>query len=269
MVLTAPNSAVSQALLKQDPSIVPLSVRYGDHTSYHAFSEEIKTADVLIHAGALLSSQCPGYERDLTYANALLPSDLLMRVGAIRPKLRTFLISSMSLLGPDGRYKDPEEMTPYAFSKYTMEKCAQAYRYLDITLVRFSTLFYRDPARDGLSRVIHDAKTKGRIRIADCERDWLPVDKAAEGLLQLISPKEFSPGPRQLNLISGQPRRLSEVAEYLQQKHGVKVDHYLSGSDDDVCSRFPNYSRHVVEVDIFKEVEDYYARVDFCDRNQG
>ena len=83
--------------------------------------------------------------------------------------------------------------------------------------VRMSTLFYGDPARDGLSRLAWDAVTTGRVTVYDggrAERDILPLDAAAD-YLSLLARGARPAGPP-ANLASGRATRFSEVVDLLR-----------------------------------------------------
>jgi len=145
---------------------------------------QLTEGDVLVHNAAILAPP------DLNIAvkdNFILTKDLvdaLLRSGKKTPLI---FISSMSMLGEGGVYKAPAEMNPYSFSKYIAELyCLKSG--LPVSCVRFSTLFYKNAARDGLSKMIADAVATGHIQLINGgkdTRDFIPVTIAVGYLYKI------------------------------------------------------------------------------------
>jgi nucleoside-diphosphate-sugar epimerase len=132
---------------------------------------------------------------------------------------------------------------------------------VDPTIVRFSTLFYRDPVRDGLSKLIHTAKKEGRVSVIDCWRDFLPLETACH-LLHSVCVNRGG-NAQVLNLGSGVATSLLAVALYLRETYGTEVS-FKEGSGGDICSVFPFpefYGLPAVKVDIYKEIDAYYKSI--------
>lgn len=142
---------------------------------------QLQDGDVLIHNAANIAST------DLSISvkdNFSLTKDIADTLTKSGKKISFIFISSMSILGAGGIYKDPAELSPYAFSKYLAElyclKCG-----LPVSCVRFSTLFYGDPSKDGLSKMTLDAVKKKEIQLINGghdRRDFIPLDIAVQYL---------------------------------------------------------------------------------------
>ena len=169
-----------------------ISLRYGEINEQQ--KSKLSDCDVLIHCGALLN----GSFNDLFNSNTLLTKNILDHLILENPNVHFIYFSTMSLLQkkqnilPDG-YLDFRDMTDYALSKYVSEILCSRYR-IPITIVRFSTLFYKNPTRDGLSKLVFDAVKNNKITIYNngvAKRDFLPLDVAARYIVKLIGKEEF------------------------------------------------------------------------------
>ncbi len=243
IALTGAGGALGREFMSLYPDTVPVRVRYGEYAQLRAV---LPTVDILIHAGALVPSEHTTNE--LFIHNFLIPHDIHQDVG----DLPVVFISSMSILSADGSKKSEENMTKYTKSKLHMEREAKHYK--NHTIVRFSTLFYRNPTKDGLSKLIYTAKTEGRVSVRDCVRDFLPLAAACRILREICS----SPRHGVLNIGTGQQTNMLDVARYLQERYGVEVE-VREGTGDDICSSFP--SPESLEVDLYKEIDDYYQSI--------
>jgi nucleoside-diphosphate-sugar epimerase len=98
----------------------------------------------------------------------------------------------MSVLSPDNDslYDDVQNMTPYAYSKFLAESYCLKAALPTISFVRFSTLFYQDPNKDGLSKLIYDAVVNKKITIyngGEAKRNFLPLHVAAQYVNKIAS----------------------------------------------------------------------------------
>lgn len=144
----------------------------------------LNTGDVLIHNAANLN---PASLDTGIRDNFILTRGLVQAVIAAKTDVRFIYISSMSMLGPGAVYKDPLDMNAYSLSKYLGEiYCLKSP--LRTFSVRFSTLFYKDASRDGLSKLIRGAKATGALSLLNGgkdTRDFLPLETAVDYLYRI------------------------------------------------------------------------------------
>jgi len=174
---------------------------------------QLAEGDVLVHNAANLAPA------DLDIAvkdNFILTKDLvdtMLRSGA---KFPLIFISSMSMLGKGGVYKAPTEMNPYSFSKYIAELyCLKSG--LPVSSVRFSTLFYKNAARDGLSKMIADAVATGQIQLINGgkdTRDFIPLANAIGYLYKIAG---VAHNGSIYNIASGNAVSFAEAAAMVQE----------------------------------------------------
>ena len=253
IVLTGASGAIGKELIRQCPHLItPIKVRANDVSELSVLED----GDTLIHAAALVHSE--DFEA-LFSANVELPMRILENVSKSGKNIKVLLVGSMSILGSSGSIQSPADMSKYAYSKYMME--ALSGRYENTQVVRFSTIFYRDPTKDGLSKVIHTAKHAGKVRVSMCERDFIPLSKACYALLALCRPPYSTmicPGP--ITIASGKSTKLWNLARHLQQKFGFELERSLEASNR-VCSHFAAsefYGLPSQYMNIYQEAEDYF-----------
>lgn len=139
------------------------SLKYGEINKQQ--NSKLLNCDVFIHCGALLN----GSFNDLFNADVLLTKNILEYLTLGNPDVHFIYFSAMSLLQkkqnilPDD-YLNFRDMTDYTLSKYVLEILCSRYR-IPITVVRFSTSFYKNPARDGLSKLVYNAVKNNKITI--------------------------------------------------------------------------------------------------------
>ncbi len=267
IVLTGASGGVGREFVRQFPDTCPVSVRYGD---YSALASKLRTADALVCAGALLHAET---EHAFRQANVRLPLDILKLVSEVRgSSLPVLLISSMSILKNKVDYLAISDMSPYARSKYRMElEARKSYEgVVNYTNIRFSTIFYGDPLRDGRSKLIYTAKSKKEVDAVPCHRDFIPIDSGVALLEDFICSKVAGRFQecRSINIATGQRVNLMDIARYLEEKYGIVVNEKESPGVT-VCSEFDAPwklgLRKKFLFDILKETGDYYDRIDFCD----
>lgn len=247
IALTGASGALGREFLAQHPDTIPVRVRLGE---YEELLEVLPVIDVLIHAGALLE----GPNEDLWKANILTPHQIFA-LSEKYPHLHTIFISSMSVLDVDGEAKALDALKSYSLTKRIAERQASPR-----TIVRFSTLFYRDPQRDGLSKIIHSARTTGKVSVNECKRDFLPLPIACQLLHNVCGRTEFY--GQALNLGTGKTTSLVEVALHLREKYGVETEFRPGGTEVFTSFPFPEfYGLPPVKVDIYKEIDDYYKSI--------
>lgn len=256
VLFTGANGYLGKRYLGMFPDTVPMSVRYNDSESLNSLTNEIKTADVLIHAGANLNPK--GWE-DALDDNAILPSLIVAAAGQVNSNCHIILISSSMILGEDCKPRLIRDMTHYAASKYIMEEMVWNDAKNPITIVRFSTLFYEDEGRDTLSRIVYTAARSGNIVASDCKRDFIPVWAACRWLNKLCDNKMWY--NRTINLAGGKSINMLDVAHHLVKKHGVSSHHTALPDYTNVCYKFSSddtQSLEKINFDVYKLIDDYY-----------
>jgi len=208
ILFTARGSIYSAFSNKYDCKLV--SARLTPATDLQAAIEE---ADVVIHNAANL--QCS----DLSQAvedNFQLTRHLLDLAHRVKPGIRFINISSMSMLATADRYLSVEEMSTYAYSKYLSETYCLRHPMKEVISVRFATIFYKHPQKDGLSKLIFDGVRLRKINLINngkaC-RDFVPVEIVADYLKKLAETEKL-PG-RKINICSGQQYSFSKAAQVL------------------------------------------------------
>ena len=180
-----------------------------------ALRQALEGVEVVVHNAANL--HCASVEQAV--ADNFLPTVRLVNLCLERtPPPRLLYLSSMSILADETTYRPVEAMDPYAYSKYLGETYCLKSALPQVCSVRFSTLFYEDPTKDGLSQLAAEAVHHGRITLlngGEACRDFLPLDVAAAYLMQLV--RRF---PRRgvVNLASGRATSFREVSDWLKQR---------------------------------------------------
>lgn len=175
--------------------------------------EGIKSASVIVHNAALIDSTDLS---ELITSNFTLTQRILDLVHQHNPRIRFLNISSMSFLQTYDRYFEAKDMSNYAFSKFISEQFCLRHPLTDLASVRFSTLFYKDDRKDGISRLISDAVLSKSITLynqGEAKRDILPLNVAVDYLRKLTVRSKVN---RTINLASGTPWSFGDVAAILK-----------------------------------------------------
>jgi len=233
---------------------------------YQKFNEEQKSklssCNVFIHCGALLK----GSFNDLFNANTLLTKNLLDYIALKNPNIQIIYFSTMSLLQKKqgvlyNDYLDFQDMSNYAVSKYISEIICSHYK-IPITIVRFSTLYYKNQQRDGLSKLVCDAVKKRKIVIYDngiSKRDFIPLNIAAQYVVKLIGNQKFF--GKTLNIVSGKEISFRDIANFLKSKI---PDLIIENKNLKLVNNVPTnfncndiYSLGKIDFDIFEEIDKH------------
>jgi nucleoside-diphosphate-sugar epimerase len=173
----------------------------------------LQEGDILVHNAANIAST------DLSTAigdNFILTRDIVDALNRSGKGVSMIFISSMSFLDKGGKYKEAREMGSYAFAKYIAELyCLKSG--VRVSSVRFSTLFYRNPARDGLSKMIADAASTGEIRLINGgkdRRDFIPLAIAVQYIYKLCVADKREP---LYNIASGESVSFAEAAALIKE----------------------------------------------------
>jgi len=206
------------------------------------FTAKLSKAKVVIHNASSLN--CP----DLYTAvqnNFEFTKHLVDILQSTNPDVHLVFLSSMSILDSmnENKYADVLAMSPYAYSKYLAETyCLKSdLRYL--SCVRFSTLFYKDPRKDGLSKLISDATLNKKISLinkGEAARDFLPLNVAVNYIKKIVSQKPD--GHRVYTLASGEPRRFEQIANILKaQLPDLEIDTVRQEDTPRILSEFQTH----------------------------
>ena len=233
MILFTGSGALSEAFAKQFKCQI-ISARTLDDAQ---LTEWLKKATVVIHNAAAIQADSLGA---FVEANFGLTKWILDLIFLLNPNIRFFNISSMSLLHDADTYLSPDKMTDYAFSKFLSELYCQKHplsiNHQNVVNIRFSTLFYADAARDGLSKLGFDAVKNKKITLINqgiALRDFIPIHVAA-AYLKKLTERSFLPSI--LNIASGQPLNFKHFADLiLKHDPSVKMDNIAMPTQNVLC----------------------------------
>lgn len=239
-----------------------------------AIAGSLRKGQVLIHNAANLNpvSLDAGIQD-----NFILTRELVKAVIAAKTDIRFIYISSMSMLGPGAVYKDPLDMNAYSFSKYLGELyCLKSP--LSTFSIRFSTLFYKDPGRDGLSKLITGARATGAISLLNGgkdTRDFIPLKTAVDYLYRtamLPAQSDRAPatgasaGGRVFNIGSGITVSFAELAAMIKKSLPATTISSVDqpGAAPFVLSHFAAADMDRlgrITVDLPTEIDDYVKKL--------
>ena len=140
MIALTGRGALASELTKQK-GVEVISIR---ELGEKIFWRRMKTVNTLIHNAA--SINCENINECLS-KNFDFSRKIVDFLVSNNSTVNFTYISSMSILDPksDKVFLDTSKMTPYAFSKYKAERYCVNSNITNLKVVRFSTLFYRDP----------------------------------------------------------------------------------------------------------------------------
>lgn len=180
-----------------------------------AVASAVASASVVVHNAA--SIQCESVEQALV--DNFIPT---LRIAGIclqhNPGVHFIYLGSMSYLESPGKPLPLEQMSPYAYSKYLGETYCLKSSLTRVHSVRFSTLFYEDPTRDGLSFLVAEAVRRRAVTTfngGSAKRDFLPLDIAAAYLRELI---QHPPQQKTINIAANRESAFSEVVAFLKRQ---------------------------------------------------
>lgn len=196
-------------------SLFPCRILSARSLSDADLEEAIKSATVIIHNSALVQSDDLSMLID---SNFKLTKRLIDLVYKVNPLIRFINISSMSILSSSSSYLPTDAMTNYALSKYLSEVYCIGHKHRNVANVRFSTIFYKDNRKDGISKLAFDAALSKRIKIfnnGDAFRDIVPIDYIVRVLKELTEIEDL---PITINIASGIPLQFQHFVSLLKMK---------------------------------------------------
>lgn len=261
MIALTAHGALAQAFLKG---------REAQIISYRALGEEeflerICGADTVIHNASAI--QCPDVEHALS-SNFDITRTLVRTLEKKNPGAHLVHISSMSILDStcEKNYATPSAMDAYAYSKFLAETYILKSSLARVSSVRFSTLFYADSSRDGLSKLISDAATLNSIELindGESERDFLPLPIAAAYLDKICNLK--TTGKRCFTLASGRQTSFGDVARVLSAlTPTLQIKNRVLEHSRPVLSAFSKDSIDSlgeISFSLSEEIENYFQQI--------
>ncbi len=210
MILFTGNGKISNRFKEYYPAKI-ISAR---SLSDRKLSEFIQKANIVIHNSALIDSN--NFDKYIE-SNFLLTRRIVKICEEVNPGIRFINISSMSILSDSDNYLDPDSMTDYAYSKFISENYCLRSKLLNLTSVRFSTIFYSDSERDGISKLIMECVSKKSIKLlnegAD-KRDIIPLRIAVDYLYKLSQTKSYQ---QKTNIVSGKEYSFKDLVKIVMK----------------------------------------------------
>jgi nucleoside-diphosphate-sugar epimerase len=211
-ILTAGGSFAEVYSKKFDAEIV--SIR---EVGEDVFVQKLSKATTIIHNAATIA--VADMEQALT-RNFDFTRFIVKKLAELNPNAHLIFLSSMSILSPvnSEAYDDALAMTPYAYSKYLAETYCLKSSLQHVSCVRFSTLFFRDPQKDGLSKMVREAAINGKITTyngGEALRNFLPIGVAAKYVNKVAQLKESQ--KQTYNLAAPHPTSFADTAAWLQE----------------------------------------------------
>ncbi len=218
MILFTGTGAIANAF-KEYYSCKIVSARFLNDAE---LEELIRSSSTIIHNSAAVSSDSLSSYMD---SNFILTKRIVDIAYKINPNIKFINISSMSILKNSEEYLNTFEMGDYALSKYFAEIYCLQHPLKELVNVRFSTIFYKDPKRDGLSKLAFEAIKNKEITIfnnGESCRDFIPIDIAVKYLYKIVEKKLTS---RKVNIVSGESLSFKYFVDKLIQKDpNIKVN---------------------------------------------
>ena len=208
----------------------------------------IESATLVIHNAGLIQSN---NLNELLASNLVFTKRVLDLVHITNPSIKVINVSSMSMLNTCDTYLPSNEMSNYALSKYFAELYCLNHSHENLTNVKFSTIFYNDNKKDGISKLAYDAIKNNRIRIyndATSHRDIVPIEYIASILGEL---KDVTELPRCINIASGFSLPFSFFVTILKNKFNSLIIDNEKASFKPVLHEFSNfYKSDNIKIDI-------------------
>jgi nucleoside-diphosphate-sugar epimerase len=227
-----------------------------------AFRQKISTADVIIHNASTIdcSSIDLCLERNFDFTRKLIGI-----IKDVNPDVRLIFLSSMSLLDPSDytKYGNPLDMTPYAYSKYLSETYILRSDLVNMLCVRFSTLFYRDPEKDGLSRLVSEAVQAKKIKLynnGEARRNFIPLEIAAQYVNKVVVDNQLD--KKVFNIVNTSSTSFADVGSTLKRLlPELEIENINSQTNTDVLSEFGTEDIDLlgrIDFDLSDSIANYY-----------
>jgi len=155
------------------------------HTSDVVLTEYLKKTTVVIHNAALIE----GVDLDnFLKSNLIQTKRILDLVYSTNPNIRFVYLSSMSILKTGQDYLNSDDMSNYALSKYFAEIYCMNHNIKNKISVRFSTIFYGNYFKDGISKMIYDSFSGELVIINEgvAKRNIIVLEDAVHALYEVV-----------------------------------------------------------------------------------
>jgi nucleoside-diphosphate-sugar epimerase len=238
MILFTGSGALAKTFLKMYPCKI-ISAR---NITDKELEKWIIKAEVIVHNAALIYSDVFD---DFINANFILTKRILCLIDKINPNAKFVNISSMSILSNENEYLSPDKMSNYAFSKFITEQYCYKHPLEKLINVRFSTIFYGDGKRDGISKLVEDSFWYNKITIyneGEAKRDIIPIRIAAMYLFKICNLKIIN---RKMNIVSGKAISFKEISVLLHKGNSKLIVLEKKIEANNVLS---NFSKRDVEL---------------------
>lgn len=261
MITLTGNGSLANELIRQG-NVEIVSIRKLDKEK---FWQQLKNADTIIHNAA--SINCQNIDNCLS-KNFEFSRNIIDFLVTNNPTVNFTYISSMSILDPksDQITLDEKRMTPYAFSKYKAEQYCISSHINNLKVIRFSTLFYGNPKKDSLSKLIYNAVKNNEITIynqGEATRDFMPLNIAATYVKKISTlqgnKKEI------FNIASTKPSSYKDIALYLKKRiPQLKINNIYKEGLPDILATFSADSINKIgkiDFNLEKEIDRYIEKI--------
>ncbi|MDP3312573.1 NAD(P)-dependent oxidoreductase [Lutibacter sp.] len=257
MILFTGSGAIAESFSEIFPCeiISARNLNDKDLTSY------IMKADVIIHNAAIINAKS---FRSYIDGNFMLTKRIIDLIYKVKPLIKFINISSMSILLNNDEYLQADKMTEYAFSKFISEIYCLKHPLERLTNVRFSTIFYGNEKRDGISKLIYDSFKNNEINIyneGSALRDIIPIKILCQYLYKLSKVQNFE---KKINIVSGKPISFRRIVEILKNKNDKLIINDIVYNPSSVLANFSKKDiLNIGEIgfDIEDEVLNFYNKL--------
>ena len=219
--------------------------------------EQVVQCKVVVHNSAAINADnLAKYVED----NFLQTKRLIDIVTQVNPEILFLNIGSMSYLKNEDEYQEIFEMSHYAYSKFLGEIYCLKSSLRNFCSIRFSTIFYKNFLKDGLSKLGYDAVTSKSITLINHgkgKRDFIPLSAAAAYVFKIINCKSL---PKTINIASGKATSFKHFANVITNKFPFVQVNNSEIPVDNVLNEFKikNLKKiGIVKFDINEVFEEY------------
>lgn len=219
-------------------------------------------AEVVIHNASNLSpvNLIEAFEHNVIPTKRLI--DLLVKSNF---QGRLVFLSSMSLLSNSETYKLSSTLSDYSLSKFICEQYILHSGLNNFGIVRFSTIYYGQPKKDGLSFMVDSALRHHEVCLLNngiARRDFIPLEIAVKYLKLVAS---YNGNRKIFNLCSGREYSFFELAQMIQLllPHVAIRNEEATMSNDFVLSSFDTAAIKelgVIDFSLLEKIKDQINR---------
>jgi nucleoside-diphosphate-sugar epimerase len=251
----------SGAIAKSFAEIFQCEIISARNLSDDELTSHIIKADVIIHNAAIINAES---FKDYIEGNFTLTKRILDLVNEVKPSIKFINISSMSILTNNNEYMQADKMTDYAFSKFISEQYCLKNSLEKLVNVRFSTIFYENEKRDGISKLIYDSFKNNAITIyneGSALRDIIPIKILCKYLYKLSKLENFE---RKINIVSGKPISFRRIVDILKNKNDRLIINNVINNTTSVLADFSKkdiLNIGEIDFDLEDEVLNFYNKL--------